>query len=186
MSSIQPNRTLPTRQLLALLLSLACAAVANAAPGPGGPRGGPPGPPPAPSAEELATIPSLTSEQQVQLHTLLLERRDAHAAVAKRTRDLMDAQRDKDRTEHERIDEQNSGRVRKLLGDEGFRQYAQWQLDHRGRGAHGGRGGPHGGRDDGPDDGHNGRGPDDRGVGDRATRPEPGDATPPHPPARAD
>jgi len=181
MNPINPNRILPKRGVLALLLAAVCAADLNAAPGPGGPPAGPPEPPPAPSAEELATVPSLTTDQQVQLHKLLLERRDAHEAIGKRTRDLMEAQREKDRVEHERIDEQNTDRVRKLLGDEGFRQYAQWQLAHRGPGPRGGRGGPHAGPDDGPDGG-----PGDRGPGDRAGRPGPDEENAPRAPARAD
>jgi hypothetical protein len=160
MTTINPNRTLPRRGVLALLLAAVCATDANAAPDPGGPPGGPPGPPPAPSAEALATVPSLTTEQQVQLHKLLVERRDALETIAKRSRDLMDAQREKDRVEHERIDDANSERVRKLLGDDGFRQYAQWQLARRGPGP--GRGGPHGGPEDGPGRGGD-RGPDPRG-----------------------
>ena len=135
MSTTNPNRNLPRRGALALLLASACAVEAQAAP----PPHEPPGPPPTPSMEELATVPALSTEQQVQLHKILAERRDAHEAIAKRSRGLLDAQRDKDRGEHERIDEQSSERVRKLLGEEGFRHYAEWQLAHRGRG----RGGPH-------------------------------------------
>jgi hypothetical protein len=131
MSRIQtlssPMRALPLRALLAALL-LAGAATASAEPGPHGP----PGPPPAPSAEELATVPSLSTTQQVELRKILVERRNAHEAVESKTRDLMEAQRSKDRSDHERIDEQSSERVRKLLGDDGFKSYAEWQLAHRG------------------------------------------------------
>jgi hypothetical protein len=186
MKTINPNQRLPKRRVLALLLAAACVADVNAAPGQGGHPGGPPGPPPAPSAEQLATVPSLTADQQVQLHKLLLERRDAHQAIAKRSRDLMETQRDKDRVEHERIDDANSERVRKLLGEDGFRQYAQWQLSHRGPGPHAGHGGPHGEAGDGPDDEPGDRGPGERGPGDRGGRPGSDDNTPSHPPARTE
>jgi hypothetical protein len=134
MSAINPNRTLPKRGVLALLLASVCSVDAQAGPPPPGPHG----PPPAPSAEELATVPSLSAEQQIQLHKILAERRDAHEAIEKHSRDVLDAQRDKDRAEHERIDEQSSDHVRKLLGEDGFRRYAEWQLAHRGPA----RGGP--------------------------------------------
>ena len=170
MSTLNPNLNLPKRGALALLLAVACAVDVHAAPGPHGPPG-PPGPPPTPSAEELATIPSLSVEQQVQLHKILSERRDAQEAVAKRTRDVLDAQHEKDRAEHERIDEQGSERIRKLLGEEGFRHYAEWQQAHRGPGRDGpGHGGP------GPNEGPRGNadvGPDDRpSPGERSSPPE--------------
>jgi hypothetical protein len=134
MSAINPNETMRKRGALALLLATVCAADAQAGAAPHGPPGppAPPGPSPTPSAEELATVPSLSSEQQVQLHRILVERRDAHETIAKRSRALLEAQRDKDRAEHERIDEQTSERARKLLGDEGFRHYAEWARGHRG------------------------------------------------------
>ncbi|MEO6690256.1 MAG: hypothetical protein ABIS07_01255 [Dokdonella sp.] len=166
MSAINPNLNLPRRGALALLLAAACAVDAHAAPGPHGP----PGPPPAPSAEELATLPSLSGEQQVQLHKILIERRDAHEAVARRSRDAFDAQREKDRAEHERIDAQSTDRVRTLLGEDGFRRYAKWQQAHRGPGR--GRGGQGEGPRDHPDGG-----PDDRPPPD-SRLPQPGAARP--------
>lgn len=136
MSAINPNLNLPRRGALALLIAATCAVDVQA--GPGGPHG-PPDPPP-PSAEELATVPSLSVEQQIQLHKILIERRDAQDAVAKRTRDALDAQREKDRAEYERIDDQSTDRMRKLLGEDGFRHYAEWQQSHPSRGHD--RGGP--------------------------------------------
>ena len=132
MSAINPPLNLPRGGALALLIAATCAVDAHAAPGPHGPPG-PPGPPP-PTVEELATVPSLSGEQQVQLHKILIERRDAQEAVARRTREAFDAQREKDRAEHERIDEQTADRMRKLLGEDGFRRYAEWLPAHRGRG----------------------------------------------------
>ncbi|MEO7325843.1 MAG: hypothetical protein ABIW82_13545 [Dokdonella sp.] len=176
MSAINPNLNLPRRGALALLLAAGCAADVHAAPRPNGP----PAPPPTPSAEELATIPSLSAEQQVQLHRILIERRDAHEAVARRTRDTLDAQREKDRAEHERIDDQSADRMRKLLGEDGFRLYADWQQSHRGRGED--RGGPeederlHERQDRAPRDHAS---PDDR-------RPRPHAADMPVPPAPVD
>jgi hypothetical protein len=126
MSTTHSNLNLRRCSALTLVLFCLCAVETQAAP--------PHGPPPIPSMEELATLPALSAEQQAQLHRILVERRDAHEVLAKRSRDLLDAQRDKDRNEHERIDEQGSERVRKLLGEEGFRRYAEWQLAHRGPG----------------------------------------------------
>lgn len=115
------------RTALVLLLAASCATIAHA-------RFAPPPGPPTPSAEMLATIPSLTTAQQIELRKILIERRDAHDAASTRSHDAFEVQRKKDRAEHERIDDQSSERVRKLLGDDGFRRYAQWQLSHRGPG----------------------------------------------------
>jgi len=140
--TIRPSH-FPSRTALAVLLAASCIAVAHA-------QFAPPGPP-APSAEMLATIPSLTAAQQIELRKILIERRDAHDAANRRSHDAFEAQRSKDRAEHERIDDQSSERVRRLLGDDGFRSYAEWQLSHRGPGpgrddGHGPRGGRPGGR----------------------------------------
>ena len=114
--------------LAALLLSgLAATAVAQGMP----PGGQPPGPGMI-SPELLATIPDLTAAQQADLRKLLLERRDAHEAAAAKSRAEHDALMKKDRAEHERIDNESAERARKLLGDDGYRRFAEWQLMHRG------------------------------------------------------
>jgi len=95
------------------------------------PMGGPPHPPGLPSAEALATVPNLTAAQQIEVRKILLERRDAHEAAAAKSRAERDGLAKKDRAEHERIDDQSTDRLRKLLGDDGFRQFAEWQLAHR-------------------------------------------------------
>jgi hypothetical protein len=112
----------------------------------------PPGPPAAPLAEEAATIPGLTTAQQAEVRKILIQRRDAQDAEHIRLRAEFDALRVKERNERERIDEQNSEQLHKLLGDDGYRQYAQWDLAHR-RPPRPGREhpamAPHAGRDDG-------------------------------------
>jgi hypothetical protein len=105
----------------------------------------PPGPPGdgVPPAEVLATAPGLTAAQQAEVRRILIQRRDADEAARDRTRAQMEALRKQDRTEHERIDTQASDQLRKLLGDDGYRRFAEWNLAHRG--PPGGPGaGPHG------------------------------------------
>jgi|GEM_PF-1017998 len=143
----QPNRSRPLRAVLAAALFGGLVANAVAEP-PGG--HGPPGPPPVPSAEALATIPALSPAQQIELRKILLERRDAHEALHDKSRAAMEAQMSKDRAEHERIDEQGSERLRKLLGEDGFRSYAQWELGHRPGPGRGDEAGPRGPRPGGP------------------------------------
>ena len=94
--------------------------------------GGPPHAPGAPSPEALATIPNLSAAQQVELRRILIERRDAHDMQAAKTRGEREALARKDRGEHERIDEQSAERLRKLLGDDGYKAFAEWQMAHRG------------------------------------------------------
>ena len=131
--------------LAALLLSgLAATAVAQ-----GMPPGGPPHGPGMVSPELLATIPGLTAAQQADLRKLLVERRDAHEAVGAKSRAERDALRKKDRAEHERIDSESAERERKLLGDDGYRRFAEWQLMHHGP-PHGPWGGPMHGRPPAP------------------------------------
>jgi hypothetical protein len=118
------------KSLCALILwSLTSAAFAQA---PFGPHH-PPGPP---SPEALATIPNLTPAQQIELRRILLDERDAHEAIASKARAEREARAKKDRGEHERVDEQGAERLRKLLGDDGFRQFAEWQFAHRGGPGH--------------------------------------------------
>ncbi len=111
-----------------ILWSASLAACAQA------PMGGPPHGPGAPSPEALATIPNLSAAQQTELRKILVERRDAHESVETKARVERDALAKKDRSEHERIDEQSAERLRKLLGDDGYRQFAEWQLAHHGGG----------------------------------------------------
>ncbi len=114
----------------------------------------PPGPPGVPPAEVLVTAPDLTAAQQIEVRKILIQRRDAQEAAQMRTRNEFDALRVKERNEHERIDEQSSEQLRKLLGDDGYRKFAEWDLTHRGPPG-GGPGshppmGPHGEHADGP------------------------------------
>lgn len=121
------------RGVPARLSVIACAAALFA--GSAAAQSFPPGPPPAPpvpSAEALATIPKLSSAQQIELRRILVEERDALDALRSKTREVIEAQRQKERAEHERIDAQSTDRLRKLLGEDGFRQYAEWLLGQRG------------------------------------------------------
>jgi hypothetical protein len=79
----------------------------------------------------LATIPGLSSEQQQGLHKIFLQRRDAEEALRAKQRAELDALRVKGRGEHERIAESTDASLRKLLGDDGYRKFAEWQLAQR-------------------------------------------------------
>jgi hypothetical protein len=82
------------------------------------------------SYEMLATLPGSTVEQQEAIHRIEGERRTAYT-------DLFAKQR----AERERIDAQTSQKLRKALGEEGYRKYAEWKLAHgRGHGRHHDRG----------------------------------------------
>ena len=107
--------------LLAVLLA---AGVAEAQPAPHGPPGPPPGPPGAPSPEALANVPDLDASKQIEVRKLLIQRRDAHDALRAKEDAERDATKARYRAEHERIDDDSSTRLRKLLGDDGFRRYA--------------------------------------------------------------
>lgn len=108
------------RSILLSTALLSAAAVAHAGPGRDFDRGMRP----IPSAEMLATIPGLSTAQQQEMRRIAIEQRDAHEAL-----------RIKERAEHERIDERSDERIRKLLGEEGFRKYAEWKQT-RMRGPH--------------------------------------------------
>lgn len=121
----------------------------------------PPGPPP---LEALATVPGLTAAQQSDVRKLMIQRRDAQEAAHNKARTEMETVRTRERSEHERIDEQYSEQLRKALGDDGYRQFAQWELAHRGPPERDGHGpGRHGGPDrhgpEAPPDGPNGAPP---------------------------
>ena len=154
------------RKFILLPLIIALSGAAHAQHAPDGQRGGPDVPPPphgmpmpppgggpmggVPSPEMLALIPDLTVAQQVEVRKILIARRDA-----------IDALRDKERTEHERIDDQSAERLRKLLGEDGYRTFAQSTA-------------PHGPGREGPSPrGERLGGPDRNGPGDKAKPPQP-------------
>lgn len=148
----------PIRKILLSSALLSVAALAYAGPGAGPGRGGPGR---VPSAEVLATIPDVTPAQQQELRRIAIEQRDAHEAL-----------RIKERSEHERIDERGDERIRKLLGEEGFRKFAEWKQSK-------GRGPLAGARDGGRrGDGPRGRGPRDDDRGDAKPTPPSAPAAP--------
>jgi len=118
----------------ALFTLLLAAGAAAAQPAPHGRDGAPPPPPGAPSPEALATVPGLTAAQQIEVRRILIQRRDAHDQL----RAKEDAEREslatRYRGEHERIDDDAGARLRKLLGDDGYRSFATWLMPPR-RGA---------------------------------------------------
>jgi len=114
---------------------------------------GPPDADRVPSPEALATLPGLSAAQQAEVRRLLLERRDQIEGVMDKAHAEMQAQHKRLRAERERIDEQTAEKLRKALGEDGYRAYAEWR-----RAQHGVRGPAAGGP-------HPGRGPDGRGAG---------------------
>lgn len=146
MNAIGPTQFSPPhlfpRRLLALTL-LVVMSVPAAMAQPPAHRAGPTAR--VPSAEQLATIPSLSSAQQVELHKLLVERRDAMESAREKSRAAYQVQRKRDRAERERIDQDYSTRMRQALGEEGFASFAKWQSEQRAERAerwqkHGGHG----------------------------------------------
>jgi hypothetical protein len=115
--------------LLAVLLA---AGAAEAQPAPHGPPGPPPGPPGTPSPEALASVPDLDAAKQVEVRKLLIQRRDAHDALRAKEDADREAMQARYRAEHERIDDDSSARLRKLLGDDGYRALAEWLVGPRG------------------------------------------------------
>ena len=105
-----------------------------------------PGPPPppgggVPSAEMLATT-DLTTAQQADVRRILMQKRDALDAAESKLRTQAEALHKQMRDEHERIDAQTSDQLRKALGDDAYKRYAEWSLRHE----HGPMGGPDGPR----------------------------------------
>jgi hypothetical protein len=120
-----------TRALLLAVLFAAGAAEAQPAPhGPPGPP--PPGAPGAPSPEALASAPDLDAAKQVEVRKLLIQRRDAHDALRAKEDADREAMKTRYRAEHERIDDDSSARLRKLLGDDGYRALATWLIAQHG------------------------------------------------------
>ncbi len=95
------------------LIALACASLFAAAPAFAQPGRAAPPPP-----EALATIPDLSFAQQTALRRILTEQDDAERA-----------QHDKLRVELERIRTRGAERIHELLGEDGYRRYAQWRAD---------------------------------------------------------
>jgi len=114
----------------ALALAVTTAAGVALATAPDGPRGPMPGPhghgPGVPSAEMLATIDGLNASQQADLRKILREQRDAEDALHARLRSDREALDQRQRSEHERIADQTTQKLRSALGEDGFRAYAQW------------------------------------------------------------
>jgi len=113
----------------ALLLCITASAAAQFGPI------GPPPPAPVPSALDVAAIPGLSADQQAGARKILLQRRDAVEALMTRQRADFDALRQKERNERERIDDTAAASLRKLLGDDGMRKFAEWHgAQHGGHG----------------------------------------------------
>ena len=111
--------------LLTLLLVAGAAQAQRMPPGPHGP------PPGAPSPEALATVPGLDAAQQVEVRRILLQRRDAHDALRSKEDAERMALQTRYRGEHEKIDDDASARLRKLLGDDGYCNFAMWLAPDR-------------------------------------------------------
>lgn len=116
-----------------LITLMLATGVAQAQPAPHGPPGIPPRPQGgAPSPEALATVPGLDAAQQVEVRRVLLQRRDAHDALRAKENAEREALATRYRSEHERIDDDASAHLRKLLGDDGYRNFAAWMTpQHR-------------------------------------------------------
>lgn len=106
------------------------------------------------SLERLATLPNTTAAQQEQILAIEEARRTAYHALFEKMHD-----------ERARIDREQAAKLRKLLGEDGYRKYAQWKLDQRG--------GP---KRDGAHRRHRGM---DGQRADRGPMPEPADLPPP-------
>lgn len=109
------------RKLLISMLLLGAAAAASAQWGP-----------PVPSPLVLAAIPGLSSDQQVGVRKILQQHRDAIETLASKEHAEMEAMRQRARAERERADDSTDASLRKLLGDEGYRKFAEWHVSQRG------------------------------------------------------
>ena len=119
----------------ALCAALACFDAGAQPPGPMCPHSGGH----VPSAEMLATS-NLTPAQQAEVRRILTQKRDALDAAESKLRTQMEALHKQMRDEHERIDAQTSDQLRKALGEDAFKRYAEWSLHHE----HGPMDGPRG------------------------------------------
>jgi len=100
-------------------------------PGPMGPPGGH-----VPSVEMLATS-DLTPAQQADVRRILTQKRDALDAAESKLRTQMETLHKQMRDDHERIESQTSDQLRKALGEDAFKRYAEWSLRHEhGPGTH--------------------------------------------------
>ncbi len=86
---------------------------------------------PVPSPLALAAVPGLSSEQQAGVRKILLQHRDAIDALASKERAEFEALQQRSRAERERADDATDASLRKLLGDEGYRKFAEWHLAQR-------------------------------------------------------
>jgi len=90
------------------------------------------GPPPGghvPSAEVLATS-DLTPAQQADVRRILTQKRDALDAAESKLHTQMEALHKQMRDDHERIESQTAEQLRKALGEDAFKRYAEWSLRH--------------------------------------------------------
>ena len=124
------------RKIILSMLLLGVAAAASAQWGP-----------PVPSPLAIAAVPGLTTDQQAGVRKILLQHRDAIEGLASKERAEMDSLRQRARAEREHADDATDASLRKLLGDEGYRKFAEWQISQRGPHGPGpgpGPGGPRG------------------------------------------
>jgi hypothetical protein len=128
------------------------------------------GPPPdhahgeqVPSAEMLATS-DLSPAQQADVRRILLQKREAFDAAEGKVHAQLEALHKQMRDEHERIEAQTSDQLRKALGEDAYKRYAEWSLHHE-HGPMMGPGGPgvHGMHN--PHDRKDGAPPPDGGAG---------------------
>lgn len=139
------------RKLLLSAMLLGTAAVASAQWGP----------PPVPSPLMLATIPGLSADQLAGVRKILLQHRDAMETLASKEHAEFEAVRQRGRADRERADDATDAALRKLLGDDGYRKFAEWHVGQRGpHGPAPGPGfGPRSGKGPHPGDVHNGAAP---------------------------
>jgi hypothetical protein len=92
----------------------------------------PPGPMPGghvPSAEMLAAS-DLTPAQQADVRRILTQKRDALDTAESKLHTQMEALHKQMRDEHEHIETQTSEQLRKSLGEDAYKRYAEWSLRH--------------------------------------------------------